>query len=206
MKRLIVLGVGSLLAFAPSMASAALRVVLPERNEPLTSLLPGQNVYDVFLEGTDAEDEQLFAYGLGLILEKVGGVTPGAVTFATPFVERPGDNFVFATSNFTPGTTGPNRVELDAENTGALVNVPQGQQLKIARLILNVDATALGQEYRIRLDPDRSGFGSGDPGRADPIITTDVSDTGILTVVPEPATASLLVVGGLLALRRRRTA
>lgn len=203
MKRLIVLGVGSLLAFAPTMASAALRVVLEDRTGA-ESLLPGQNAYDVFVEPTDNEDEQLFAYGLGVILQKVSGDTPGEVRFTPPFSQVPPENFIFTTSNFTPGSSGPNRVELDAENTGQLLDVTARRA--IGRLFLAVDETALGQVYRLSLDQGRTGFGSGDPTRADPILESDLSDTGTLVVVPEPATASLLVLGGLLALRRRRTA
>jgi hypothetical protein len=212
MNRVAVLGIGCVLAFVPSVAFAALRVELPDKLD----LLPGQTSFvDVMVEDVaPTENEQLAGYDLSFVLTKVSGNAPGAIKFVgtgtTGYAQLPPDNFVFnpADTELAIAPTRPvpsesafvvaviNNADVGADVTG---------QKKIIRVPLAVDATALDAVYRLSLSPARTAFLSGDPEREVPELDIVITDTGTLAVVPEPASLSLLALGGLLALRRRRT-
>jgi PEP-CTERM motif-containing protein len=212
MNRLAVLGIGCVLALAPSVASAALRIVLPNK-QGAEGLLPGQNSYDIFVDPTDNENESLYTYNLPVLLTKNGSGTLTGAGFATPYVRNPKDNpspygadFVFDPAQTdlvvsdNPAPT-PGALSFAMINNGNLPDVT-GRK-KLGTIVLNVDPTALGSVYTLRLNSSKVEFGNGLTGDA---ITADSTGIATLEVVPEPASLSLLAIGGLLALRRRRTA
>lgn len=221
MNRVALMSVGCVLAMVPSFASAAVKVNIGDRtvaggNPVIPSVLSASTVtVPVVFTGTDDENELLGGYDILFILERVGPVSSG-VTFKPPYATRPTENFVFgnvsglvdfgiASANPSPSPTSflLNVLDNSPVNT---VDVPQtGPGLNAADLVLNVEGISAGS-YRIRIDPDISALSTSDPNRADPVIATDFSDVGTIEVIPEPTSLSLLAVGGLLALRRRRTA
>lgn len=220
MNRVALMSVGCVLAMAPSFASAAVKVNIADRtvgggNPVIPSVLTESTVtVPVIFTGTDTENELLGGYDILFILEKVG--TASGASFKEPYARRPTSNFVFgnvtglvdfgiASANpaASPTTFLLNVLDNSAVNT---VNVPEtGPGLNAADLVLNVEGLSLGT-YRIRMDVITSALSSADPNRPDPVITTDFSDVGTIEIVPEPTSLSLLAIGGLLALRRRRTA
>lgn len=220
MNRVAVMSMGCVLAMVPSFASAAVKVNIGDRtalggNPVIPGVLTGSTLtVPVVFTGTDAENELLGGYDLLFILERVGGAS--GASFKDPFATRPTSNFVFgnvtgvvdfgiANANPAPSPTSFLLNVLDNSSVNT-VDVPQtGPGLNAADLVLNIDGLA-GGTYRIRLDPVISSLSTSDPNRADPVITTDFTDVGTIEIVPEPTSLSLLAIGGLLALRRRRTA
>ena len=206
MSRRLVLAVMLMSVVSPAAARGAIKLTI---EDTFTSpLLPSTFALDVFAEGTDAENEQLFAYDLGLRLLSVPGI-PSGVTFVAPYAQKPDTNFVFgseptrfAVSQDSDPSGG--RIIINVENSGALVDVPTSP-VKVATLLLRYDATQGTGSGRIVFDPNRTDFASGDPTR-DPTITIDISDAGIISpVIPEPAAGAFAVAASAILLRRRRT-
>ena len=174
---------------------------------------------DVFAEPTDNEDEQLGAYDLGFRLVPVNASPVGGVGFAPPFAVRPAEGFVFGAPDPTRYTynvptnvsppPGPTQFLLNVESTGA-GPVDVVSAVKIAEIVLDAQAGALlGNQYRVEFDENLVAFGSLDPTRLDPTIEYTIAtapDAGLINIVPEPTSLSLVALGGLLALRRRRVA
>lgn len=185
-----------LVSLLPAVASAELRVRFADR--PKGTIVPGGILtLDVFLEDIGPpEDEKLFAYGIGVRINYVGG-GPAGLTFASP--AEPPPNFVFTSANFSVGRADASVLEFDVENTGELVDV-QGI-VGVARLRLAVGESFFGGIHQVAFDPHRTGFGSGDPSRADSFLPVTLGNP--VTILPEPASLSLPLVA-LLALRRRR--
>jgi len=206
------LAVAVLLIILPGAARAAVLVTIPYSIDVYPNGQPGRVTFnfDVFVQGTDREDEQLFAFDLGLTLEKVSGEGADAVSFAAPYVVKPSSDFVFGDNptDFSladhpaPGDTG---FVLNAVNHGPLVDVTQGSSKKLATVVYQVDGEAAApSRYLVRIDPTSTYFLSGDPSRPDPTISADLSDgPTVITVVPEPGTVSLALVAATLILRRR---
>lgn len=209
MKRTVLgLGIASVLAFMPVAASAAVKLNIEDKVlDPTTA---GMQFVDLIFEATGANEttvnEQLAFYDLGVRLVKVRGGNGGGVQFVTPFVGKPTDNFVF------PDNAAIDIVQDETTSTFAFANVDANSASnfdittgkKAARLFFQVDpATPADAVYEFRFDRDYTTIsaGAGD----DPNIVTDLSDAGVITF-PEPGSLSVLAIGGLLALRRRRTA
>ena len=206
MKR-AVLGIGCVLALLPGVASAAITAKVSD-----LQLVPGTHAgthsVDIVFEATGANqtvDEALAFYDLGLRLVKRGGGA-GGITFIAPFAEKNAnaDGYVFPdTAEFTVAESGPANILANVSaNTTANFDITSGK--KAGRVFFTVDAlTSPDTVYEIQFDPDLTIFaaGAGD----DPIIPVTLA-AGTISFIPEPASLSLLAIGGLMALRRRRTA
>lgn len=216
MNRAAVISFGMVLAVLPSLAEA--RIVLRGEEVEVPALVPGTYTMDIFADPSDDEDEQLGAYDLALRLLPVNASPVGGARFVTPFAVRPADGFVFGTpetTNYTynvppngPPAAGPNQFLLNVESTGfGPANV--AGRVKIAEIVFEVQAGTLPSQYRVEINEGITNFGSLDPNRLDPTVEYTVvtgDGSGLINIVPEPASLSLLALGGLLALRRRRVA
>jgi hypothetical protein len=209
MKRAVLgLGIASVLAMMPIAASAAVKLNIEDKRD-LIPVTAGTQFVDLVFETTGENEttinENLAFYDIGVRLVKVRGGAGGGVQFVSPFVGKP-DNFVFpdnaeiaVVDETTPTFAFAN---IDA-NSSSNFDITTGK--KAARLYFQVDPlTALDAVYELRFDRDYTTIsaGAGD----DPNIVTDLSDLGQISFIPEPGSLSLLAIGGLLALRRRRTA
>jgi hypothetical protein len=189
----------------PGVASAALSVdFTPDLKVTKGAIPTGEQFFDLVFNETGAPThEQLFAYDLYFRRDKAG--------LNIVRVDKP-DNWVFTApaSAFSedrgvPGTTPPEGDVVNAfgDIFGANVDVTSGT--KAARVIYTIDPNIDLGVYHIMLDPSSgtTQFVSGETAEAFPV---NITDMGTVTVVPEPASLSLLGVAGLLALRRRRSA
>ena len=216
MNRAAVISFGMVLAVLPSLASA--RIVLRGEQVDVVPGAGGTFTMDIFAQGTDTEDEQLGGYDLALRMVPINPSATGGARFASPYAVRPAEGFVFGTPETTnysynvppngPPVAGPTQFLLNVESLGAgPVNVTN--QVKIAEIVFEVLAGTLPSQYKVEINQGVTNFGSLDPNRLDPSVEYTVSpegSSGLINIVPEPASLSLLALGGLLALRRRRVA
>ena len=215
MNRAAVISFGMVLAVLPSLASAKIQL----RGEAKSITAPGTYTMAIFAEPTDNENEQLAVYDLGFLLGSVGGAPVDNVRFVPPYASRPAEGFVYGAGAATynvPTTVspppGPRNFLLNVEAGTGTPLVDIVGPVKLAEVVFEVTAAALttpGAQYRVTFDPNLVSISSGDPSRLDTNIEYTVStapDAGLITIVPEPASLSLLALGGLLALRRRRVA
>ena len=207
------------LALASASTNAAVLVTVPVPEEiglGRTVFGPGRLEVDVYVEGADAENEQLQGYSVGLVLEQVSGPPADAARFVAPFAERPpAGEFVFgdvpaeffATYVSNPGNPRP---PLVAVNGGALDVGPENrvdvnERRSVGRFLIEVQPAATPTSYRVFLDAESTTFGSGDPTRPDPAISQVLGPGFTFTViVPEPSSAILLAGAGAFALCRRK--
>jgi hypothetical protein len=220
MKR-FVLGMGLLGLMVPGVASAALSLQMGPQNGSASpanndaSLLPlvdnGLKFIDlIFHETGGVNPEGLFTYDIGLNLVRPGGSGVSLITVPTggngAGAVALAPNPVFNTGSapsFQISESSPTRLVFNVTSGGDLNDIDEGESA--ARVFYNVDPGAAPGVYRLQFDPDYTVFGSGDPNL--PLsIDVALTDQGVLQVVPEPGTLSLLGIAGLLALRRRRTA
>lgn len=209
MKRAVLgLGIASVLAMMPVAASAAVKLNIGDKGG-LVPATAGTQFVDLVFEATgenESVNENLAFYDIGVRLVKVRGGAGGGVQFVSPFLGKPTENFVFpdnAEIAIVDETT-PTFVFANVDaNSSTNFDIAGGK--KAGRLYFQVDPlTPLDAVYELRFDRDYTTIsaGAGD----DPNIVTDLSDTGSISFIPEPGSLSLLAIGGLLALRRRRTA
>lgn len=224
--RNILLGAASALALAPGVASAALTLNVPSA----TSDVPGATkvipMEIFFSETAPVVNEQLA--GFTLRLEIVGGSSTGVhmasptSTTANPTAiqltptEHP---YVLSNSTLDSNTgepTAPARPSIPANpdaytpnsltvsgltDPGLEQNVDDNEGL--LKFYIAIEPTAAPGTYAIMLDPLVTAFS--DANAADiPVGFTPLAAT--IVVTPEPASLGLLALGGLLGLRRRRTA
>jgi len=221
MKR-FVLGLGCVagLVLLPSIASAALSLNI---NGPGSGTLPGgmdalsvpggPGTFDLVFAGDTIENGQpvnegLFAYDLLLTVPQAmqgkfritGADDGGPVSPGTP-----DPNFVLgadrAKYTFSVAERDDNHVLVNVSSNNDLFDISAGK--KAGRILYTVDLGTSGSS--LAFDPNSTVFGSGDPNR--PLqIDVGLTDTGVVGVIPEPTSLSLLGIAGLLALRRRRAA
>jgi hypothetical protein len=143
-------------------------------------------------------------YLLAPTLEKVG-TGPVGLRFASPYAEK-GDPFVFPSPAATLDVQGVN-----ATGTAFLIDVIgpdpgvdlSATPVNAARLILEYGPGAAPGEYRVRLDPINTFLGTAAVGQQIHIQSADVSDVGVIRLVPEPGALSLLAAAAVPGLRRR---
>jgi hypothetical protein len=203
--RSILLGAVAAVGLWPAVASAVVTVRPADQVGRPGETVPVE-VYADPLTLTPDANEQLNAYTMTMSAITFAGandpsfVVPANFTFeintdAThqyvftaadpPFDPTSGSDRKLVFLSAAPGTASTN---LDAVRNGfgkVMVSIPQGAQPGI---------------YTMRIDNDFLSLG-GATGTIDAI-----GGTGTFTVVPEPASLGLVAIGGLLALRRRRTA
>jgi hypothetical protein len=203
MKR-FVLGLGCVLAMMPGVASAALSTQIGPDIIVRPGAIPvGEQFMDIVFNETGPNvNEGLFAYDLYITRDR-----PGINLLRA---EKPSDNFVFKSAgasfqqaDISNPVAGLIVVNAIGDLLGANQDIENGS--KAARVFYTIDQSAPVGTYRITLDqtPGTTLFVSGDTGEA---INVDSTDPGTVTVVPEPASLSLLGIAGILALRRRRSA
>ena len=217
MKR-FVLGIGLLGLMVPSVASAALALQVGPNSgsTPDKVFTPGSIPTDrqfidlLFKETGTQENENLTTYDVGLKLVRPAGITGGVnlVDF-TPLTEDPdtmltSPNYVFSRTSTTVIETDKDHILLNFENIARapndVVNVTDG--MSAGRIFYTVDQNTPAGRYLLQVLPDNTVFANSDALA----IPVEISENGIISVVPEPGTLSLLGVAGLLALRRRRAA
>jgi hypothetical protein len=222
MKR-FVLGMGLLGLMVPGVASAALSLQMGPQvgsNSPANNdatLLPivnaGQNFIDlIFHETGTPQPEGLFTYDIAVNLVRPAGQT-GGISLNTAAPNSNGAGAIAQAPNpvFNTGSapsmqiteSSPTRLVFNVTSGGDLNDIDDGESA--ARIFYTVADGVNPGVYRLQFDAENSVFGSGDPTL--PLsIDVALTDQGVLQIVPEPGTLSLLGVAGLLALRRRRTA
>ena len=203
--RSILLGAVAAVGLWPAVASAVVTV----RPGNYTAG-PGETVaIEVYADAstlTPATHEHLNAYTMTMSAAEFAGandpsfVVPGNFTF-----EINSDlthQYVFTATDppFDP-TSGSNRglVFLSAAPGQADTDMDVVKN-GFGKIMVTVPANAPFKTYTLRVDNDFLSLG----GSAGTIEAT--GGTGTLTIIPEPASLGLVAIGGLLALRRRRTA
>jgi len=167
------------------------------------SCTPGEHFFDlVFTETAPAVDEGLFAYDLALSFVPLGpGGTGGG--FAFTGAERPPGDFVLDVPGgglFRVATLTPTSLVINVASNEDLADINTGD--KAARVFYTIGAVPPAA-YTLAFDAANTDFISGDPDQEFDI-PVDLRDFGVV-VCPEPgALLSLLGLGGMLTLRRRR--
>ena len=142
MSTLHMLAVVCLAALLPAMTLGSVKIHIEDK-DVVPNPAGGRFTLDVRFEAIDNENEMLFGYALGFVLERVGG-RPGDVRFAAPYAVRP-DNFVFDglphTFSIAPSPT-PSRFVLDVLNDGRQPDIV-GDAIKGARVTLEYAPGAL---------------------------------------------------------------
>lgn len=203
--RSILLGTVAAIGLWPAVASAAVTV------KPQDQIgRPGDTVaIEVFADPTTltaGTNEHLNAYTMTMSAAAFSGasdpsfVVPANFTFEINGDATHGYVFTAADPPFDPtGNSSRNLVFLSAAPGTADTDLSETRN-GFGRVMVTIPAgTPVGQ-YTLRVDNDFLSLG-GSAGTIDA-----VGGTGTLTIVPEPASLGLVAIGGLLALRRRRTA
>ena len=146
----------------------------------------------------------LGGYGLAPVLEKVGA-GPVALRFTSPYIEM-GDPFVFPSPDLYVDS-------VNAAGTAAVLSVLERSDgvrlpetpVNAGRLILEYGPGAAPGEYRVRLDPNATVLVMAEPHGLPHFPSADLSDVGVIRLVPEPGALWFMAVGAALILRRRRT-
>ena len=212
MKR-FVLGMGLLGLMVPSVASAALQLQIGPGNgaSAVDARHPdpvpfGQNFLDlIFHETGGVNREGLFTYDVALDLPAGNGVSFVNGAGSTPVQIGPNPAIAMTPNpaSITVLENTPSRLVFNITSGNDLTDIDEGESA--ARIFYTVAPDAAVGLRRITFDALNSVYGSGDPEL--PLsIEVDMSDVGLIEVVPEPGALSLLGIAGLLALRRRRTA
>jgi hypothetical protein len=190
----------------PAFAQAVVRVNI-ERIDVIPTGAAQTVFLDVFGVDLDNSNEQLTAFTVGI---DAPTFSANGVRFDIPgtgLLPKPGAAHPFVFSDFAG-------VEVD--DFGSTFNRIQGgsalagstQQTNLSdlrnglvRLPILIPANAAPGVYAITLDPTVLDLA----GQGPPVVAVP-GDVGQITIVPEPASLGLVVLGGLLTLRRRRVA
>ena len=204
--RSFLLGAAAALGLFPAFASAVVRINI-ERIDVVPNGTAQTVFLDVFGEDLDNANEQLAAFTIGI---DAPTFSPTGVRFAPPgtgTLPKSSAAHPFVFSDFAG---------VEVEDFGSDFKRIQGgsglagstQQVNLSDLRngflsipVLIPANAAPGTYAITLDPtvtDLAGQG--------PVVVTVAGTPGQVTIVPEPASLGLVVLGGLLTLRRRRVA
>lgn len=212
--RLMLLGAAAALGLCPMVASA---VVVVRADNVVGN--PGELIpIEIFASPSDATNERLEAFTIAV--EAPSFAAANAPKFVIPAPRRrtgagPEDpilqvfdrttnkGYVFGPTGEEPidpaGFSDEDTVLLSATNASP-VDIDDPIRSGFARLMVQIPANAqIGQVFPITIDPTFLSL-------AGPALITAVPGLGSITVVPEPASMGLIVLGGLLTLRRRRVA
>jgi len=202
MKLLAILVGFFVLFMAPLRASAALQFRFgPSAGSDAidASVAPGSGPHFLdltFIEVGSPVNEMLGFYDVGLLRSQ-----PGLTLLRA---ERP-DNFVFTDAGAYLQTfvQAPDRLLVGGGiGSGPPVNVMTGA--KAARVYYTIDPSTAPGVYRITIDPITTAFNYLDPN-CSMCYPPPASDDGVILVTPEPSGLALVALGGVLAIRRRRT-
>ena len=211
--RSILLGAAAALGLFPAIASAAVTFNVDSVTAQPSSI--EQTVFvDVF--GVDAapdENELLNVFtiainGVGFTPTGVRFQLPTGATFPSATYKPTAHKFVFRDQGFElePGLTNisstASRIQVSSETIGPedVANLTDANNGFI-RLPIIIPANTGPGVFPINVDLTSSQLG----GAVAPIVTT-LGQQGSVTIIPEPASLGLIVLGGLLTLRRRRVA
>jgi hypothetical protein len=210
--RSILLGAAVALGLAPTLALASVSI-----NVDKVTALPSATEQTVFVDvfGVDLppeENELLNVFtiainGVGFSPTGVRFQLPTGATFPGATYKPTAHKFVFRDQGFElePGLTNvsstASRIQVSSEAIGPedVANLTPANNGFI-RLPIIIPANATGF-FPINVDLTSSQLG----GAGAPIVTV-LGEQGSVTIVPEPASLGLIVLGGLLTLRRRRVA
>ena len=144
-------------------------------------------------------------FGVTLVSETLGDIQGADVVLGSddvPFGFQYSDEWTSAMGNvsaITPLGIFPFDLFVGGNNPLEPIGL---SSILLGTVTADTTGLAVGQQYSIFVDSSRDGFSSIGLGTTfDPI-----SGTGLINVVPEPVTLSLLGLGALALLRRRRTA
>lgn len=194
----------------PVVSQAAIIVTPESKNiisNPLTST---EGFFDVFLDvtGTDAPPA---IGGFSVAVNRSGGegqlffLAPKVTTDILPpgGVQLPRPQLISANFFVPEAEQSANRAVASAFLTTGSAQATDN--VGLVRIPFTIPAGARGT-VQIQVDPDPfTGTALGDPN-AQPVEFTTAVGTITITPIPEPAGLSVLALGGLLALRRRRLA
>jgi hypothetical protein len=210
------------LALAPSVASAAFVLTVPEITTDVPATATTVNV-DIFFSEIDpaTANNTLAGFAVRLDVDK-GSATgihlptnkPTGVGLSPATAD--GHPYIFLTAGTNPddGTPAPARPAIPANDeaygpatitaagladAGREPAIPLGAG--VLRVPLVIEPGVAPGVYALTLDPLVTSFAN---AAGDPIAVS--LDNGFINVTPEPASLSLLGLGGLFSLRRRRMA
>jgi len=190
----------AVLGFAVSSSLAGVVTFEPvpsDANQVPQSALPETVSFNVFVDANDPaflDSTQGITLIIGSDVLTVEGITysPEWTTACGAFCQAPVVAGVYASDLFVGGFAG----------AGVSTQTPPGFNLGVVRI--GVPAGLDLGAYAFGVDSIRDG-GSSSLGTGD-LIDSTVTGTGVVNVVPEPATLGLLALGTLSLIRRRRTA
>ena|SRR5688572_25259970 len=204
--RSFLLGAAAALGLFPAFASAVVRIDI-ERIEVIPTGTAQTVFLDVFGVDLDDQNEQLAAFTIGIDAPTFSAAGVRFAPEGNGILPKPSSAHPFVFSDFAG---------VEVEDFGSDFKRIQGgsglagstQQVNLSvlrnglvRLPIMIPANAAPGVYAITVDPtvtDLAGQG--------PVVVTVAGAAGQVTVVPEPASLGLVVLGGLLTLRRRRVA
>lgn len=211
MHRAIFFAVCAFAIVAPSVTRGSIRLHVFDTSGMLG--LDSTMRVDVYAQGTDDEDEQLWAYDIAVTLRPSRPGPVNGLRFVAPYVEKPASQYVFggepttfSLSQSLPPTD--STLMFSVLNQGALVDVPRDQLVRLGTLLLEIDPAATPSSYRLEFDRMNTLFASGEI-RVDPLIQTDLGNGATISLLflPEPSSAATLAVpAAAIFLRRRRAA
>ena len=197
----LALALSCVLAMVPGVAAAALRINIGPDITTYPWDPAGEHFFDLVFHETEPNvNEGLFAYDLYIVRDRPGINLVRAEKPDNWVFTSPGASFQQADISAPPGTLVVNAI---GDLLGANQDIRDGT--KVARVFYTLDPNMPFGAASVRLDatPGTTLFVSGDTGEEIPV---DISDTGAIIIIPEPAGFSLLGVACVFALRRRRAA
>ena len=214
--RLMLLGAAAALGLCPVVASAV--VVVRAEN---VFANPGERIpIEIFAEPGDATNERLEAFTIAVEAPQFAAANAPKFVIPAPrkrsgqeadpsapllqiFDRTVNKGYVFGPAGEEPidpaGFSDTDTVLLSATGTSQ-VDIENPIRSGFGRILVQIPANApIGSVFAITIDPTFLSLAGG-------TFIAAVPGAGSITIVPEPASMGLIVLGGLLTLRRRRVA